>query len=322
MIFKTLIIGAGNIGASYDKPGDGQVLTHAHAYAAHKNFAIGGFVDTDSRKLNKAVKNWGGQGYQSIEDAFKDQDYDIVSVAVPDELHYQVLRKIIGYKLKLIFAEKPFVLSLKEYDALVAMPGFNKVSICLNYRRRFVKEAQDLKDKISHKSFGRFITGVGCYGKGFIHNGTHLLDLINFLLGDFKSSSVVNKMLDYTKKDPSYSVILKYPHDASVYINAVDSRLCTVFELDLIFEKKRIKITDIGNQIEEYDLAASTVYPGYRFFKLSKTYQTGLPKAMYLAVDNIYQHLTTKQALRCTHQDALLLLNQLRRILNKNGEKI
>lgn len=320
MILKALIVGAGNIGAAYDEPDSKVILTHAHAYAEHKNFEIGGFVDTDTKKLAAAVKRWGGKAYASLNEAFQSDYFDVVSVAVPTNLHFQVLKQLIKYKPRVVFAEKPFVCDLKEYRKLRAESGFNKIRYCLNYRRRFVQEIQDLRNKIKRNAFGALISGGGYYGKGFVHNGTHLLDLLNFLIGDFKRSEIHSSLVDFSKSDPSYSVRLQYPGNASVNISAVDSRLFTVFELDLLFEKKRIRISDIGNQIEEFDVEKSNVYPDYRFLKARKPVRTGLPKALFFAVDNIYKNIIGEAELFCTEKDAVVLLNQIRKILKRSKD--
>lgn len=318
MKFKALIVGAGNIGATYDQPDSAEVLTHAHAYAEHGHFRLGGFVDTDAARLNSAVRIWGGKAYRSVEEAFSDGPFDVVSVAVPTHYHFAVMKRLLKFGPKVIFAEKPFVSDMAEYRALKGEKNFNRVAYCLNYRRRFVREIRALRDKIRSGGFGPLVCGTGYYGKGFFHNGTHLLDMLNFLIGDFSGSSLFPGVADHSQEDPSCSVLLAYPGGARIYVHGVDSRLFTVFELDLLFQKGRVRISDIGNRIEEFTAGSNSVYKGYRFLNPSRPVSTSLSRSLLCAVDNIYGFLTGREDLLCTQKDAEVLFRQLRRIFKRS----
>ena len=53
-------------------------------------------------------------------------------------------------------------------------------SLAVNYYRRYSEIYHQLR-KIIHKDAGKLVKGVCLYGKGFLQNGSHALDLLNFL---------------------------------------------------------------------------------------------------------------------------------------------
>ena len=65
-IFKSIIIGSGNIGAFYDNPKSENILTHAHAYSKHPNTKFAVFIDSDISKAQKATEIWGGNYYLQL----------------------------------------------------------------------------------------------------------------------------------------------------------------------------------------------------------------------------------------------------------------
>ena len=53
---NVVIIGAGKIGAFFDSPDSSNILTHAHAFTANRNFRLLGFVDKDLNQAGRAAQ--------------------------------------------------------------------------------------------------------------------------------------------------------------------------------------------------------------------------------------------------------------------------
>jgi hypothetical protein len=86
----------------------------------------------------------------------------------------------------------------------------------------------------------------------------------------------------------------------------VDCRCYTVFELDLLFEMRRVRIVDAGFRIETFDVQASEMFAGYRNLQLASSRDTGLDHAFSHAAEHIHAHLSTNAALYCTGEDGLM----------------
>lgn len=314
-VFNVLIIGAGNIGAFYDSPASDKVLTHAHAFHKHAGFRLLGFADTNERSAHDAVALWGGKAFSSIEQAFRQEQVDIACVCVPDEHHYPVLKEVCRHAVKLVFTEKPLARTLQEADVILQLYQAKNIPLTVNYTRRFVPEFEEVKRCIVQGIYGKFITGSGYYGKGLLHNGSHLIDLVHYFIGDeLKSIVPLSSVADYYPEDKSISAVLQFQDASSFVLNYVDCRLFTLFEMDLLFERKRIRMMDLGFTLEEFDVQNSGTFAGHTNIVRVKQGQTSLGNALYYAAENIHEHLAKDAPLRCTVQDGYKALETCMKI--------
>jgi predicted dehydrogenase len=302
--FNVLIVGAGAIGAFYDTPESEYILTHAHAFSAHPGFNLLGFVDTNLERVQSAAQLWRCRAFGSIEEAFEKEQVDIVCIAVPDELHYAVLKQLSGLPLKAVFTEKPLTKTVREAEEIVAIYGNRMVPVCVNYKRGFVPEFEELRDKIKKETFGKYLTGTGYYGKGLLHNGSHLIHLLCFLIGDIEEHTIVASENDFYSDDPSISATLTFDNKNLFNLHHISCNHFTIFEVDLIFENGRVRITDTGFKIEYHAIIEHNIFKGYKFLTKSEEVNTLIGKSLYYSASNIYNHLTNEEPLKCTLLDA------------------
>ncbi len=301
--FNVLIVGAGRIGALFDNPSSKQILTHAHAAKKHKNFNLIGFVDKDKENLDKAAKLWGCKAFSTIKEAFSRNKIDLVCITTPDHLHFETIKQVLEFPVKIILAEKPLAANVEEAQNIIKLSKSKKISIAVNYSRRFVDEINNVKSEIKNGHYGAYLTGSGYYGKGLLHNGSHMIDLLRMLLGEIKSCQNFGTINDYKKTDPSVSVRVEFSNNKSFFLNAINCKKFTIFEADFIFEKARIRIVDYGFVIEKYFVKNDEIFAGYKKLALKKSISTSLGLAMYNAFDNIANFLTKKEPLKCSVED-------------------
>jgi len=312
-----LIIGAGYIGAFNDKPNSENILSHAHAFTIHKGFNLVGFVDKDIEKAKKAAILWSTSYFETIEDAFKKFRIDIACVAVPDDVHYPILMEILDLPLKFVFIEKPITKTLPEAKNIIEKYSSKKISCAINYSRRYVPEFLNIRSKIFNRDYGNFLGGVGYYTKGLIHNGSHLLDLLQFLIGDVKEANPIQKEYDFYQDDPSISAVLNFGKNKFFFIKILDFKIYDIFEIDLFFEKKRLRLIDSGNKIEEYCVRNNPVLKRYKNLVKISEYKTSLNKAIYHAAQNIYDFLVEGKKIYCTLKDSYDVLKLCLELKNK-----
>lgn len=301
--YNVVIIGAGNIGAFFDNPRSEDILTHAHGFSMDERFNLLGFVDINKEKGQKAAELWGCNYYGSIDGAKAGNKIDIVCIAVPDELHFEYLKKAMDMDVKLIFCEKPITKNLKDAEKLLEIYSSKNAKIVVNYSRRFVDEFYGIKNDYNGGKYGKFLTGTGYYGKGIMHNGSHMVDLLGLILGEVKENKALSGTNDFYADDPTVSVYLKFD-EGGVILSAADCRAYTVFEADLLFEKKRIKILNSGFSIESYDIVDSPIFKGYKSLEQTGLFDTSLKMAMMNAVRNIGNHLEGNEEIKCSFFDA------------------
>jgi predicted dehydrogenase len=314
--YKVVIVGAGKIGAFFDCPGSNAVLTHAHAFSSHPRFELAGFVDRDAGRARKAAAIWGGRAGK-LEEFLRD-GVDIVSLAVPDNLHYQYLKQLADAPLKLIFTEKPLAGTLKQAKELLGQYQKNNLPVCVNYRRRFVPEFKELAQNARSGKFGKLLAGTGYYGKGLLHNGSHLIDLLHFMGEEVSGCRIFNIDRDHFKDDPSISAGLSLKSGGSFILEAVDSRKYTIFEMDLLFEKCRIRIKDSGFNLEFHKIVADKLFAGYRNMSEVKEYPTKLARSLSYAVDDLSAFLRNGRRLECSLRDGYQAM-QACELIQKEG---
>lgn len=303
--FNVLIIGAGSIGAFFDKPTSQNILSHAHAFTSMKQYRLLGFIDVDKQKAQKAAELWNCQTFYTIEEAFKVNTIDIVCIATPDNTHYELLKNISRYKVKLVFSEKPLAIDILEANNIREIYKTKGIPLMVNYSRRFVPEFNQLRLNIKNGLYGKFITGMGYYGKGILHNGSHMIDLLRFLLGEIENTTLIDSVSDYSDIDPSVSGIIMLADKKRFYMQNINHHLYTIFELDFLFEKKRIRIVDSGFIIEEYSIEKNELFVDYKnITSLKKTIKTKLGRSMYYAANNIYNYLKKTEKLQSPIDEA------------------
>lgn len=316
-MYNVLIIGAGDIGSEYDNPKSESYLTHAHAFVDHSEFHLVGFVDPNQKAAEKAALKWNVISFQTIEEAYSKNNIDIVTIAAPDEVHYSILKELIIYKPKFVLAEKPLTLTLEEAKEVKEL--YDEIPVIVNFRRRFVPEIIALKESISKDKLGKFVFGTSYYGKGFYHNGSHLINLLFYLLdSDWDGFEIINTISDYKDEDPSLSVLLKDNNqNASFLIKALDHNDFTIFEFDLFFEKGRVRITDLSFEIEEYSVKKNKFFPDFRSLEKERVYRVSLEKSLMLTVDHIYNYLNKGAELLCTVDEVYSEMKFMNRIIKE-----
>ena len=318
--YNVLIVGAGNIGAFYDTPNSDAVLTHAHAFSLHKGFKLLGFVDTDLEKAARAAEIWNCSYFNTIGEAFENR-VDVVCIAVSDNMHYSVLKQISKFPVKLVFTEKPFTKTLPEAVEISDLYKQRNIAIQINYLRRFVPEFEAIKNNIDAGLYGKYVSGTGYYGKGLSHNGSHMIDILRYFIGEIQQSKTINIINDFYEDDPGVSAVLTFNDNKPFFLQAIDCNLYSICEADLLFEKKRLRIIESGFKIVEYEIKENIVFKGYKSMYEANDYNTSLNKAMLYAAENIYSYFDDNIALKCTAYDGYAALKECLAIGEKKAHE-
>lgn len=297
-IYNVAIIGAGNISSGFDDNNSDRVLTHAHAIKNNAKFNLLGFYDINDEKLELAIKKWNCKKL-SLDDVYK---ADVVVIATPDEYHKFYIDKLIDTDVKFIIAEKPLVSNLVELRE-IKDKIINK-NIILNYSRRFI-------DEFKHLNYGKLLKGNAYYGKGFIHNGSHMLDLIEKLGFKIEKIEVNNIVNDYIEKTIDAKLLLD---NGIINLNAIDSTKVTIFELDLLFEKKRVIIKNSGMNIEYYNVIESDIFKGYYNYVLDKSVNIDYSNCMINLYEKVYHCLENN----VKHSENLDLIEKMFMVLEND----
>lgn len=246
------IVGTGRIGFTlgFDKKRE-QPACHTMALLGNKRIKLIAAADTNQENLEqwrKYVRKHNGKKDFTLVFPTSKELYenvtclDIITVAVNEDNHLEECIKAIEYKPRLVILEKPVALNSEEAEKIRDKALECGVPVMVNHERRFAKDYLSVVKMIGQigdiqSVVGELDSGLRIYGEEFekdgtyslLHDGTHLVDIIQFLLGGNLSKedgtndrSEENKEFSGKKTDSasskeSPSPILKNPVVTGVY---------------------------------------------------------------------------------------------------------
>ena len=370
-IYTAAVVGTGRIGFTlgFDKKRE-QPASHTMALNSNPRVKIIAGVDKNPANLLRWEKvNPDARAFESVDkmyEAFSNCGEknirncapDIVVVAVNEDAHLSVALEVISHKPRLLILEKPVALNMIEAEKIRRAAKKFSVPILVNHERRFaldwniaaeyVKKIGDIQC-ISAKLF----SGMRLYdsdaestgGYSLIHDGTHLADIVLFLLeaiqenvggkSDGKNARVILKnpsltgiVFDKKNKKVVRNLCAHYATKFCPSVNLEMSGRSKFFgfEVDIIGTEGRIFI---GNGFAKFFRhAESKLYSG--FFSLEEDAQIVLPKKSgrvqtgYFAnmVRNAVDFLDDGSPLKSTLQtgmNALKVLEEIKTLLSQDA---
>ena len=310
MVYTAAIIGCGKIGSGFsDDPKVKDINTHAAAYVSCPETELIAVCDTNAEKMMQCKNRWNVRtGYTDYQKMIIETRPDIVSVCTPDPTHFEIISKIIKLDIvKLIFAEKPISLQIKEAMALVKNAKKAGIILEVNYSRRYSKKINEIRNLLKQGSIGSIQTVNGYYTKGTLHNGTHWFDLARFLVGEI----VKVRGFDTQKErshDPTYDTFLEFDAGATGFLHACDATQYSIFEMDIVGTNGRIYIKDSGVIIEIFRVVDSPHFSGYKSLDLKETYTDVMRDTLLQAIEDLPNCLRYGKNPVCSGTDGVAAL--------------
>jgi len=297
-------VGCGRIAGGYDDPAGPDIKTHAKAYLRHGGFRLVACVDPDPETARDFAARWGVErSHVSLEEA--KGCYDVVSLCSPPEAHADQLAALLEWDVSLVFCEKPLTDDIAQSRRLVEAYRAANRPLVVNYQRRWEPCADQLRQEIADGKWGRLLSVQGIYTKGVFANGSHLIDLLQFLIGPVTPERVFETRTDYSEVDPSLGALLRSAGGAPLILSIGDSRHFTVFELDLLFEQGRVTFADSGWTIICRRIIDDARYAHYRILEPLVPRPTEMGRAMSSAIASLHDSLTLGAEPRSTGATAL-----------------
>jgi len=292
---RAAVVGAGSIGARLDDPETAEPLTHAGGYKA-AGFDLVAFADCNEQARAQAAR-WGCAFYRDLDEMMRVRRPDVLSFAVPTSERPALLQQVLEYRPRVVVAEKPLAPSSAEGAQIVAAYRNAGVPLIVNYTRRFTPLWQRMRGADA-------MCGMIRYAKGVRHNGTHAIDLCRMLFGECLESRPLGKKYDYWPDDPTVTAFLKFERCPDVYLQALDERCFTLFEVDIITVSSRIVVDSDGGRLRRFELREGVgIPPGKRLVEIDPQ-ETGAASAMINLMRHVRDVLEGAEPL-CTGEDAV-----------------
>jgi predicted dehydrogenase len=175
----------------------------------------------------------------------------------------------------------------------------------VNYTRRWDPSLAELRQAMQQGRFGALRSVVAYYNKGLLNNGSHMLDLLQWLLGPLRVLEVGSPVDDHTSLDPSVPAWLEGPGGSPVLLACGHAADYALFELQLVFANGLVTMEEGGLYWRERKVVASETFSGYRVLDEGRRRTGGYLRAMSNAVDNIFAAITHGRPLASTGETAL-----------------
>jgi predicted dehydrogenase len=275
---RAAVVGAGAIGSRLDAPDTIAPMTHAGGYRA-SGFSLVAFVDTDEAALSQGA-GWGIAGYRDFDRMMEAERPDVLSLAVPSPARADLLRRALTYRPLAVVAEKPLTTSVRDAEDSVASYRSAGVPLLVNYSRRFIPAWRKLAGIEALSASIR-------YGKGIRHNGTHAIDLCRMLFGECRAIQALASRHDHWAEDPTVSAFLRFDRCGEVFLQGLDERCFTLFEVDIIAPEWRIVVDQDGHRLRRFELRDDAgIPPGRRLVEAAQE-DTGAARAMLGLMRNL-----------------------------------
>lgn len=249
-MYKCLVVGCGRIAGSLENVDSNQsqsVKSHCMSFTNHVNINIVGCVDIELKAAKNLAEKYNINFYTDNLDSALKLKPDFISVCTPDSTHFEVVFQILksNFSPKIIFLEKPAMTSQEDFSQICKLAKEVGTKIIVNHSRRFDDNYKSLRDLIISKDLGDCIRIDCWYYNGWVHNGVHLVDTLQYLFNEGLTPLSFTEC-NHKPSDPSdlnvQGHFLVEDTNIDVFINCMNENNYQLFELDFKFTEGRIRV--------------------------------------------------------------------------------
>lgn len=299
-MLNVALIGLGNIGLLFDinKDDTQKSLSHVKSIFLHKEFNLLYAVDVnlDNEKVLKtffpSVKLFNSHSEIVLKD-----DIDILVIATPTKNHFSILKDFENnLNIKIFFIEKPLFQTFKEYEEINESI---KNKIVVNYLRRFAPAFIDLKKRLKKEIYVEKI--IINYCKGLKNNGSHMIDLLNYLFDDLeiKSSQILSSSIGFDENDFCYDLYIEATHNNKIipiFFISHNHEKYNLINMDIYTNKHKIEFSNSEGKISYFKIVDDTNFSNYKVFdSLGEDVEINNQYLMYYAYENISNILINQE---------------------------
>jgi predicted dehydrogenase len=158
--------------------------SHAGAYAANPETTIVAAADTNQSRLEEFAARWHvPHTFQDYREMLRQEPLDIVSVCTPTRTHAEIVAEIARSGVRGLYLEKPIAQSLREADAMIEALDAANITTVVNHNRTFDPYYRRVQWLIEQGRIGDVHGILIRWREGMSFGGSHLFDLVRFLLG-------------------------------------------------------------------------------------------------------------------------------------------
>ncbi|HEY7574423.1 MAG TPA: Gfo/Idh/MocA family oxidoreductase [Thermoanaerobaculia bacterium] len=178
--------------------------------------------------------------YADYREMLERERLDIVSICVPTRAHGRIAVDVAGRGIKGIYLEKPIAQSLREADEMIATFHRHGVAVAVNHMRTWDPIYGRVRQLIADGALGQLRTIMAHVREGALFGGTHLYDLLRFLIGA-EPLWAFGELHPGGPFDPGARGMIGFPNDVRVYVDGASDDP-TPMHLDISGTEGRILV--------------------------------------------------------------------------------
>ena len=206
---RAAVIGVGNMGRH-----------HARIYFELDNVELIGVCDKDSKKGSELAKKYKCLFYEDYKDMIEKNNIEIISVAVPTNLHYQIAKFLIERKINVLL-EKPITNDIETANELINLSRNNNTKLMIGHIERYNPVIIRLIELLKSGRLGEIVSinirrigGLPPQIKDanvILDLAIHDIDISNFILGKFPKNFYGFKSKNFLNdREDNVIIILDY----------------------------------------------------------------------------------------------------------------
>jgi predicted dehydrogenase len=320
MVEKCLVIGLGQIGMEYDLNHDPAVAVYSHARAIslHPDFELAGAVDSSFLQRSIFEKNYTRPSFDDISVAMRQSQASVVIIASPSETHAAVLDQVLSQaQLKIILCEKPLAYDLAEARKMVDACDRAGIKLYVNYMRRADSGVLEVKRRIEKNEISAPIKGVVWYSKGFLNNGSHFFNLLEFWLGRYIGFKLIDAGRLWDGVDPEPDVAVEFERGTVTFLPAWEEAF-SHYTLELLSQSGRLRYEQGGESIAWQSVLSDPDFSGYRILNpVPEKIGNGMKRYQWYVFEQLAASLVGKHNTLCTGRQALATLEFMHEIIKE-----
>lgn len=314
---KCLIIGLGQIGMGFDLAlhPDVAVYSHARAFSMHPAFELSCAVDPSEAQGDLYRSHYGHPAYTDVTSALKERSASVVVIASPTDDHGKALNTVLALsRPKAILCEKPLSYDLVEARKMVEVCEQAGVELFVNYIRRTDPGAIEVKRLIDCGKITGPIKGVVWYSKGFLHNGSHFFNLLEFWLGAFVSATILDAGRVLGERDSEPDVQVEFERGKVVFLAAREEAY-SHYTIELVSPAGRLRYEKGGELIAWQSIQSDEKISSYNVLRdIPDIIPNDMNRYAWNVADHLARAIAGKPHSLCTGREALHTLEAMHQI--------
>ncbi|MDX1959341.1 MAG: Gfo/Idh/MocA family oxidoreductase [Leptospiraceae bacterium] len=287
MKLKTLLLGLGRIASKLEKdPLRYHPCTHAGVILnskLSKNFQLLAAFDPDQDRIQEFISDWNlkPNKFQTNIKQISNMSFDFAVIASDSKSHFENIEFCAKNGIQYILVEKPICMNQEELKKINNLVKKFHLKLWVNHERRYHPIYRFVKEKIDSGEFGKIktikasvLTSSHAPGNAFtdagplLHDGTHAIDYIDYLIGKQPNKIHYKKMFRRKKTESESRAIItmEYPESIFVFLEAGGERNYFQYEVDIETTRGRFVLSNDGHRF--YLSTESKLYKGFRSLEM------------------------------------------------------